>query len=277
MKNGLAVGLAVILAGNAQGATDVAVPLAPVGKWAVDTEDGMCTLTRSFGGTPDLVPFGLQPTTLGETTRVAVVVPKDVAGRSAKRVKARLTTLPAGTSIPIKYERNGPTADGGKAAFMIIDRADVPALMAAAGVEIGTSGFTVSIATTAGAKALAALTTCETQLMTGWGVDPAMVAAVATPARGAPDIAEWVRVSDYPTSALARKSQGASVILWRIDSDGAIRGCRTVKSAGDADLDTAACHAVSTRGRYTPALDTAGHPVPSWVTRTVTWRMPGSR
>jgi TonB family protein len=275
MKLAMVLGLAAVWAGNAQAAADVAVPLAPSSKWLVGYEEGNCSLSRGFGAAPDrMATLALQPTTLGDTVRIVAVVSKGLAARWAKPGKVRLTALPAGTDIAIKYERHGPVGGDRNAVFMTIDRANVPLLMAAPAISMAVGDVAIAIAPTAGAKALEALRTCETGLMTDWGVDPVAAAAVATQPRGAPDIAEWLRVEDYPTSALRRKSQGASVILWQVGLDGTVSGCRTVKSAGDAELDTAACGAISKRARYAPALDKDGHPVVSWVARTVTWRMP---
>lgn len=274
MKVGI-LGLAVVLAGNAQGAADVAVPLAPSSKWVVRYEEGNCSLSRDFGTAPDrLVTLALQPTTLGDTVVIVAIAPKSRAARPAKSDGPRLTALPAGTDIPIQYERHGPIGRDRTAAFMTINRADMPMLMAAPTVSVATNDLAVLITPTAGIAAMAALKTCEAKLLIEWGIDPAAVAAVATPPRGAPDIGEWVRVVDYPTAALRRRSQGASVILWRVGSDGKVGGCRTVKSAGDAELDAAACAAISKRARYAPALDKEGRPIVSWVARTVTWRMP---
>jgi TonB family protein len=277
MRVGIAFALAAGLAGNAQGAADVAVPLAPSGKWVVRYAPGNCTLSRDFGTAPDrLATLTLQPTTLGDTVLILATAPKGPAVRPAKSGKPRLTMLPAGTDIPIKYERHGPIGGGRTAAFMTINRADAPMLMAAPFVSVATDDLFVAITPSAGIAALDALKTCETKLLTAWGVDPAAVAAVATLPRGAADIGEWVRVADYPTSALRRRSQGASVILWQVGRDGEVSGCRTVESAGDAELDTAACRAIAKRARYSPALDKDGRPVASWVARTVTWSMPGS-
>ena len=274
MKRAMVLGLAAVLAGNAQGAADVAVPLAPSGKWVVGHEDGLCTLFRDFGAPiQDTVTFGIKPMSLSDIVTLVAMVPKNRAVRRPHADKTQLTVFPAGTTIPIKFESKGTSRDGGIAVILTIDRGDLSELMAATRIGIEADDFTVTIAPTAGPKALAALTTCEAGVMTAWGVDPAALAAVATPARAmSPD--GWI--TDYPASALQRQSQGTSTIFWQITVEGRASGCRTVNSSGDADLDAAACAAVTKRARYTPALDKDGHPVRSWSSRRVSFSMPGS-
>ncbi len=272
-----AVVTAVVTADNAQAAADVAVPLAPSGKWVIDGDTAGCTLAREFGGAPGgVVTAALTPTTLGDAVTLVMVAPKASGPKPKASAKARLTLAPSGAAIPVRYERVGETPDRRKVARMMFDRVELPALMAATAIRIEVGGVAVAIAPTAGAQALTALTACETALVRTWGVDPVAAAAAVTPPRGAPDIANWLRVEDYPQDALRRRSQGATIILWQVGLDGAVSGCRTVKSAGDPVLDTAACGAIAKRARYSPALDKDGRPVTSWVTRTVTWRMPGS-
>lgn len=277
MTGGMIWALAAVVAGNAQAAPDVAMPLAPSGKWVVNGDTAGCTLAREFGGPPSgVVTAALTPTTLDDAVTLVVVAPKASALKRKTPVDARLALEPSGASIPVRYERAGETPDGRKVARMMFDRADMPALMAATAIRIAAGGVAVSIAPTAGAKALAALTACEAALVRTWGVDPVAAAAAVTPPRGAPDIATWLQVEDYPQDALRRRSQGATIILWQVGLDGTVSGCRTVKSAGDPVLDTAACRAIAKRARYSPALDKDGRPVASWVARTVTWSMPGS-
>ena len=111
MTGGMIWALAAVVAGNAQAAPDVAVPLAPSGKWVVRYAPGNCTLSRDFGTAPDrLATLTLQPTTLGDTVLILATAPKGLAVRPATSSKPRLTMLPAGRDIPIKHERHGPIA-----------------------------------------------------------------------------------------------------------------------------------------------------------------------
>ncbi len=284
MRTGLALSLAAVVAGNAQAAVDVAVPLAPSGKWVVEYEKNECALSRKFGGGPGgEVSLGIRPATLAETVTVALIAEGSLAelpkqpGRRLIRIRpAAILLAPSGESITILGDLNGAIAGARRGALLTINRSDLPAVFAATRLSIEAGGMAVSIAPTGSQAALRALQSCETQLMIRWGIDPASVAAVTTPPRGGPDIAEWITYRDYPQDALRRRSQGVTTILWQIGLNGAVSGCRAVKSAGDPVLDAAACRAITKRARYSPALDKDGHAVTSWVTRKVTWSMPGS-
>lgn len=273
MTGGMMLAVAAIVAGNAQAAPDVAVPLAPLGKWTVGHEGGMCTLARDFGTpTADAVTFGVKPMSLWERVRVVLIVPKSRAGHPSQPGGAQLKTLPGAAAIPVADERSGRTRDGAIAISVTIARTDMPALMAAPAFSLATGTLSVAIAPTAGLQALAALTNCETALVAGWGIDPRAVAAVATPAvETSPD---WRIDVHYPPAALAHGTGGRSIILWQIDLDGKVSGCRILQSAGDQALDNAACTAVTRYARYTPALDKNGRTVLSWSTQIVTWIRP---
>lgn len=86
--------------------------------------------------------------------------------------------------------------------------------------------------------------------------------------------AEWITQDDYPQSALRNGSAGTSVISWTINTQGRVENCHTIKSAGDPDLDEAACRALARRARYSPAKDQDGNPIASTKQRSVRWVIP---
>lgn len=86
--------------------------------------------------------------------------------------------------------------------------------------------------------------------------------------------ADWVSTDDYPPSALRAEAQGTSAIAWDINTQGRVENCRVTSSSGNADLDQAACRAITRRGRYSPALDQSGNPIRSQQSRRVTWKIP---
>ncbi|MGV3769904.1 MAG: energy transducer TonB [Sphingobium phenoxybenzoativorans] len=101
---------------------------------------------------------------------------------------------------------------------------------------------------------------------------PAPVVSKAAGAKGNP--ASWVSSDDYPASALRAEAEGTSAITWEINEQGRVENCRVTSSSGNADLDEAACKAMTRRGRYTPAVDQNGSPIRSSQSRRIVWRLP---
>ena len=101
---------------------------------------------------------------------------------------------------------------------------------------------------------------------------PPAISKAAAP-RGNP--ADWFTNDDYPSDALNAEAQGTSRIKWDIGLTGRVENCKVVSSSGNSSLDRAACAAATRRGRYTPALDTAGNPIKQFgISRGVAWRLP---
>lgn len=88
------------------------------------------------------------------------------------------------------------------------------------------------------------------------------------------DEAAWIVADDYPAESIWNQEQGTSTVRWTIRTDGRVEACRTVTSSGFARLDAAACRAITTRGRYRPARDTAGRAIVQSKMRRVRWVLP---
>jgi periplasmic protein TonB len=87
---------------------------------------------------------------------------------------------------------------------------------------------------------------------------------------------DWFPQDSYPGAALARGAEGRVSVTVSIGVDGRVSDCRVVSSSGDSDLDNATCRLAKRNGRFKPALDRDGHPVPSTTTlRNVRWEING--
>ena len=87
--------------------------------------------------------------------------------------------------------------------------------------------------------------------------------------------ASWVTTEDYPSRALREGTEGVSGVAWDVDASGKVVNCRITSSSGSPELDDAACKNITRRGRYKPALDTAGTAIASsGYTRRVRWQIP---
>jgi periplasmic protein TonB len=86
------------------------------------------------------------------------------------------------------------------------------------------------------------------------------VISKAAAAKGNP--ASWVTNDDYPAAALRNEEQGSVGISFNINAEGRVENCQVTSSSGSRTLDDTTCRLVSRRGRYSPALDASGRPVP---------------
>jgi protein TonB len=80
--------------------------------------------------------------------------------------------------------------------------------------------------------------------------------------------------ADYPSSALHAHQAGTVQVGLDVGADGRVSRCWILKSSGVAALDVATCRLTKSRGRFTPATDGSGNPIPAQTTFTRSWRLP---
>ena len=102
---------------------------------------------------------------------------------------------------------------------------------------------------------------------------PAPAISKAAGVKGNPG--SWVTNDAYPPSSVRDQEQGISGLTFEVNAQGRIENCRVSSSSGSATLDRTACSLVTRRGRYSPALNAAGQPVPGGTkTLRFTWKLP---
>lgn len=84
----------------------------------------------------------------------------------------------------------------------------------------------------------------------------------------------WLSSDDYPAAALRNEEQGTVAVWLDIGTDGRVTGCTISSSSGSSSLDAATCRIFRSRGRYRPARDVAGQPVPGAVRERIRWALP---
>lgn len=266
-----AIMLAAALAGQAGGAE---APLKAVGAWNLEYADSMCVAARNYGDAAVPITIGFKPTPFSDMLMVAVVGTRRQLGRQGV-VDIKLAAAGRDFAESKKATRvHFPTGDRAVLTFYIA-REELESLVGATTFTIDAAGGPpLTVALSMGKPVLAALQTCEVDLLKRFGYDPVKIAAIAKRAEGASK-GEWLSNADYPVSALRARRQGTSLIGWTISTEGRITDCKVLKSSGTPELDKAACDGILRRGRYRPALDAAGNPVESYSTRNVRWQLPG--
>lgn len=240
-------------------------PLAPHGKWVVDFGD-LCTLMRSYGPDGGLT-LGLRPVTGGS---IILLVMYGGAGTKLRVGKARVTL---GDTVvgDIGYFTTSDPRTNQSVTVIRTTRDRLAGLGGATTIRIKTGeqpeqAFLIPSAD----KSLAVLASCENDLLKSWGVD---ADAIAQPV-DAGEWMTWYSYDDYPASALSGGEQGTVTFRVTVDASGHPSDCVIIGSSESTALDQTTCQVVLRRGRFKPARDKSGKPVPSIWSSSVIWRLP---
>lgn len=88
------------------------------------------------------------------------------------------------------------------------------------------------------------------------------------------DQGSWFPQDSYPSAARRAGAEGRVSVTVDVGVNGRVIGCRVATSSGNEDLDRATCRLATRNGRFTPALNAAGEPVPGTLTlRPVRWTL----
>lgn len=93
-------------------------------------------------------------------------------------------------------------------------------------------------------------------------------------ARAQANLASLVNSSDYPAEAVRAGEQGTTGFLLAVGPNGSVTDCNIMRSSGSAILDAATCRLMTSRARFTPALDANGKPTSDTVSARIAWRLP---
>jgi len=94
------------------------------------------------------------------------------------------------------------------------------------------------------------------------------------PARAKANLASLFSDQDYPAAALAAREQGDVGFNLDVGANGQVTACTVTRSSGSTALDDATCRLISSRARFTPALDAQGATVSDEVRGKIRWVLP---
>ncbi len=257
-----------------QGGAATPPPLAPTSPWNVEYAAKECVVARPYGDPAHPIVVGFRPTPFGDNLRVLIV------GNPAQLGEGRWVDLtleaPGSTFDKMEFETRIHAPDGDRTVLgFYLGRAQFERLVGAAALTVRpANGPVVSVALGMNKSLLTALQKCEANLMAALGFDAKKIAAVATRAESEnPDL--WIDWKDYPSVSLNKAEEGRLLIAWNVTAAGRVTHCQVLETSGSKYLDEAACDAILRNARYRrPALDAAGNPVESYVTRRVNFRIP---
>lgn len=110
----------------------------------------------------------------------------------------------------------------------------------------------------------------DRSLYQGQGIAPDPRAPAATP-RG---LSSLLNVLEFPPRLLGTLAEGRTIAHIAVSPEGRAVGCRIASSAGFTLMDKATCDVFMRRGRFQPAVDASGLPVPGFYEAKIVWTSP---
>lgn len=117
-----------------------------------------------------------------------------------------------------------------------------------------------------------AMRACTDELLTHWGIDATAHKSLSREAEPR-DMERWVSgiLRHYPTSMLRDGNNGRVRVRLLVGTDGKAQSCHIQMASRHEEFEDAACKQLVRYARFEPALDSAGHPILSYWTTSVTY------
>ncbi len=124
------------------------------------------------------------------------------------------------------------------------------------------------------AAPMAAMRACTTDLVRHWGFDPEVEAHLSRRATPTNAPGSWLSSDDFPSAAAFMGHNGLVQIRLDVSEAGAVTKCSVLERTNPDDFADITCKQILKRARFTPALDSSGHPVASYFMSSVHWMSP---
>lgn len=252
--------------------------LSPAGKWRVDYGLNECRLIRPFGDpthpttlqlsrvdpNPDFAPAlaiaaqDLRPSAIDERIDIS-------AEGHAKTLHLTGSVLSVVSGAPpIAYSRGaGPLAD--------VIQSDIASKQATT-LTVSVRNVRIGLALGAMEQPLRALDRCMDDLVRTWGYDPDGQRALTRRAMPITPTNTWLNEADYPLALASELRSGGVTVRLDVSASGAIVGCHVMEAGGDPAFEQLTCDVAKKNGRFAPALDRDGKPVPTYFPLRVIWK-----
>lgn len=246
--------------------------LTPSSQWQVDYAEDECRLIRQFGSGDNLVILRLARST---SQLFDFVLGGPGIPNLPPRRPSRLRLTPQGVEIESTgFSMQVPGQPYHFVRLFDIDAAFLAQLQSGQLITLSNGDFSITLRLDNVVRALAAMQSCNDDLLNRWGYDVARVNGFTRQLAPIGDVASWVTTDNYPRSALALGQTGIVTTFLTIGIDGGVTSCRVVISSRVPALDAAACNAFIRRARFTPALGPDGQPTEAPYIRRIHWQLP---
>src|SRR5438270_8305125 len=102
-------------------------------------------------------------------------------------------------------------------------------------------------------------------------VNAVPVVRVVTPPQPRAPAQSYFSPDDYPAPAVGTGAQGRVTVMLGLNVQGRITSCNVLRSSGSSALDMATCNILHRRASFTPAMDSNGNPIVSYIAQAVDW------
>jgi len=102
-------------------------------------------------------------------------------------------------------------------------------------------------------------------------VNAVPVVRVVTPPRPRLPAQSYFSRDDYPAAAIGTGAKGRVSVMLGLNVQGRITSCNVLRSSGSSALDMATCNILHRRASFTPAMDSNGNPIASYIAQAVDW------
>lgn len=265
------------LAGLTLASAPLAAQEAPAprsGQWEIDYGERSCRLSRTTGGAEPII-FSLRLSPANAMTEMILVNPSWPRGRSlSNRVDIVLQPSEERSSHDARNARV-PATEHRFLTLNELDPSFLDRVARAAALRVEADGRElVAVRLPNAAGAVRALRQCNDDLLSGWGVDVALLNGLRERPRVISDPPVVFMNDDYPTGAMLNRASGTVVIRYTVGVDGRVGDCAPVESSGHRALDDRACSVMLERARYSPAVGADGEPVAVQLVMPVHWVLP---
>lgn len=272
--------------------------LEPTSKWVLDYAEERCSLLRNFGSGDDAIllqmdSFGswgnFRVTLSGKSVprsnkpsgRGSFHFPGGGENREAQLLQGTLgkENIPA-VSLNMDFAPD-PAPDAKQFERMSPDeRARIDAALEVPHQEFERTIDRIRVAFDRGtpielhvgsmAEPLSAMRACVDDLYKSWGIDPASQKSLSALAVPLPSTIKHVQ-NDYPNQQLLSGTSAYVPVRLMVDANGEATSCVVQSPSVDKEFKQAVCS--NLQGKFKPALDAAGKPVPSMLHTSVVYLM----
>ncbi|WP_067786459.1 TonB family protein [Paraurantiacibacter namhicola] len=286
-----ACALAAFGFGASQALAQEAIALPSTTKWKMDYAESHCDLTRQFSDGENTVTLSLSSYEPGGSFAMVLFV--EAPGLRFKHGEADVTMgaleVPesefyfarSGRETILIFKDEYSFAAAAPVGETILRPGSAPMEAARKAESIALGGLLrepVALQTGSLAPAMKALQQCTANLVAYWGLDAELIGKLTRYPKALRDGNEMLFRADFPVMAASRRSGAIVRVRVLVDETGAATDCLVQISTGSEPFDRATCEGIMRRGRFSPALDSQGNPVPWYWTTRVTWTsdLPGN-
>lgn len=246
----------------------------PASRWIVDWGAQRCSLIRAAAGSQPVTMVLRSP--LGSLRPELLLLGPWKTDPLGKAETADVVLAPSGarfTGQAVSGAKPGVAGRMLAIADLGVEFIDAYANAKQLTVEVGKNQV-ADLALPNARGAVKALTDCNNDLLTSWGLDPAAWTSMQRMPVPTGEIGAWISDNDYPSDALKKDQSGTVVARFEVGADGQVSDCVTVVSSGVPSLDRQTCKSLGKR-KFDPAIGADGRPVPVRLVETIRWIIPG--